>query len=167
MKFFSIYIIFSFIMTMETVRNLDLERFMGKWYVISNIPNFIEKNRSNSYDTYSLNQDGTIDISYYGDKNGKTLHLKQKAEVKDTINNSLWQLRITKPYIPFLRLPYKVILLDDKYDHMVVGYDGSTMGWIMCRDNHMDDIVYDSIMKQLEDKFNYKRSQFFKVEHDK
>ena len=48
----------------ETVKNLDLKKFMGKWYVISAIPTFIEKGCSDAYDIYTLNQNGTIGIKY-------------------------------------------------------------------------------------------------------
>ena len=30
--------------TMKTVNYVDLEKYMGDWYVIANIPTFIEKN---------------------------------------------------------------------------------------------------------------------------
>ena len=32
------------------VENLNLEKFMGRWYVISLIPNWIEENATNSFD---------------------------------------------------------------------------------------------------------------------
>ena len=41
------------------VKNVDIERFMGKWYVIAIIPNWIEKNPYNSIEEYSLNEKGT------------------------------------------------------------------------------------------------------------
>jgi len=164
MKFLLIFII-SCGLSMNTVENLDLEKFMGKWYVISNIPNFIEKNHQNSYDIYSLNENGTIDISYFGEKNGKIIHLKQNATVTDTINNSSWKIRLTKPYIPFFRAPYKVIILDKNYDYMVVGYKNNTLGWVMSRNKIMSEEIYDNIMNELENNFNYKRNNFNKIIH--
>ena len=61
-KIFIILLLFTFIYPLETVKNLDIEKFMGKWYVISAIPSFIEKNCINAYDIYTLNDDGTVDI---------------------------------------------------------------------------------------------------------
>ena len=37
-----ILIIISFSLSHEVVQNIDIDRFMGKWYVISLIPNFVE-----------------------------------------------------------------------------------------------------------------------------
>ena len=62
MRKYILLIIVSFILNMETVQNLDIEKFMGKWNVISTIPNFFEKGCYNSYDLYSLNEDGSISI---------------------------------------------------------------------------------------------------------
>ena len=54
----------SFSFSHPVVQNLDIERFMGRWYVIALIPNWIEENAINSYDDYKLNKDGTISITY-------------------------------------------------------------------------------------------------------
>ena len=56
--------------TMKTVEFVDLEKFMGKWFVIALVPNMIEKGATNSSDTYVLNDDGTIDITYDAIKDG-------------------------------------------------------------------------------------------------
>ena len=64
---------------MQSVKKLDIERFMGKWYVISSIPTFVEKGCKNAYDIYSLNNDGTIDIQYYADKDGEPFRISQKG----------------------------------------------------------------------------------------
>ena len=44
----------------RTENNVDIKRFMGDWYVIANIPTFIEKGAHNAVESYELNEDGTI-----------------------------------------------------------------------------------------------------------
>ena len=39
---------------MPGVKQVDLDRFMGDWYVIANIPTFIEKDAYNAIETYRL-----------------------------------------------------------------------------------------------------------------
>ena len=46
----------------ETVDYVDLERFMGDWYVIASIPTFIEKGAHNAVESYRLAEDGTIEL---------------------------------------------------------------------------------------------------------
>ncbi|MEZ5451082.1 MAG: lipocalin family protein [Thiolinea sp.] len=42
-----------------TVDYVDIPRFMGDWYVIGNIPTFIEKNAYNALENYQRNADGS------------------------------------------------------------------------------------------------------------
>ena len=42
---------------------VDLDRFMGEWYVIASIPTAIEKNIFNATETYRLDNDGTINFA--------------------------------------------------------------------------------------------------------
>ena len=39
---------------MPAVKYVDLDRFMGDWFVIANIPTFLEKDSYNPVETYSL-----------------------------------------------------------------------------------------------------------------
>ena len=51
---------FSIIFCHPVIENIDLNKFMGRWYVFALIPNWIEEGGINSYDDYVLNDDGTI-----------------------------------------------------------------------------------------------------------
>ena len=110
----------------EVVDNLNLEKFMGRWYVISLIPNWIEENATNSFDEYTLNKDGSIDIYYQAIKKGKTRTIRQKATVLE--NPAKWEIQFIKPWVPFFKAPYEVIMLDDDYNYMVVGYPNNEYG---------------------------------------
>src|ERR1700733_5169440 len=46
---------------LRTVSHVDLQRYMGDWYVIANIPYFAEKNCYDSIESYALRPDGAID----------------------------------------------------------------------------------------------------------
>ena len=45
---------------LKTVDYVDLERFMGDWYVIANIPTFIEKGAVNAVESYELDSEGEL-----------------------------------------------------------------------------------------------------------
>ena len=161
-----IFLCMSMIYSMETVKHLNINKFMGKWYVISAIPNFVEKGCTDAYDIYMLNQDGTISVEYYAQKNGKTFNIKQEATIIDTINYSKWIMKFVKPWIPFFSAPYEVIILDESnYNYMVIGYPGNEYGWIMCRDNFMDNELYTQILYRLEKDFKYNQQEFKKIIH--
>ena len=50
--------------SLKTVPSVDINSFMGDWYVIAHIPAFIEKNAYNAIESYKLNDDGTIQTTF-------------------------------------------------------------------------------------------------------
>ena len=97
--------------SMKTVEYVNLERFMGKWFVIALVPNMIEKGATNSSDIYKLNQDGTIDITYDAIKDGKPRQIKQKGTVVNKTSNSEWTIQMRKPFVPFMKFPFKIVYI--------------------------------------------------------
>ena len=89
--------------TMKTVESVDLQKFMGKWFVIALVPNMIEKGATNSSDTYILNKDGTIDITYDAIKDGRARQIIQKGTVINKKSNAEWTIQMRKPFVPFMK----------------------------------------------------------------
>jgi len=54
----------------KTVAHVDLERFMGRWFVIANIPTFVEQGAYNAVERYRLSSDGSVDTTFYCRKGG-------------------------------------------------------------------------------------------------
>ncbi len=159
------YLFINLIFAHKVVENLDLEKFMGKWYVISLIPNYFEKGAENAYDYYELNDNGTIDITYQATRNGKIKTLRQRGIVSSE-SNARWKVKFLKPFIPFFKAPYEVILVDSNYTYMAVGYPNNDYGWIMARDTVIQDDLYNEIIEKLDKDFNYSKGSFQKVVHD-
>ena len=66
---------------MKTVDYVDLKRYMGDWYVIANIPTFIEKNSTNAVESYKLSNDGIIHTTfsfYKGSPEGEKKNISSK-----------------------------------------------------------------------------------------
>ena len=150
---------------MKTVDYVDIERFMGKWFVTAIVPNMIENGATNASDIYELNPDGTIAITYDAIKDGKKKQIKQKGTIINKESNADWTIQMKKPYAPFLKFPFKIILIDTNYKYMAVGYPDNKMGWIMNRDTNMDELVYEDILVKLEE-FGYSKDQFVKILHN-
>ena len=49
---------------LESVEHVDLPRFMGDWYVIANIPTFLEHGAHNAVESYELDADGTVATTF-------------------------------------------------------------------------------------------------------
>ena len=150
---------------MKTVDYVDIERFMGKWFVTAIVPNMIENGATNASDIYELNSDGTIAITYDAIKDGKKKQIKQKGIIINKESNAEWSIQMKKPYIPFLKFPFKIILIDNDYNYMAVGYPDNKMGWIMSREVEMDEALYNNILTELID-FGYTKEQFVRILHN-
>ena len=48
----------------KTVETVNLERFMGSWYVVASIPTFSEKDVYNGTESYRLNDDGSVETTF-------------------------------------------------------------------------------------------------------
>lgn len=134
---------------LETVEHVDLERFMGPWYVIANIPTFLEKGAHNAVETYTLNDDGTIATKFTFLKNGfdgKQKEYNPKAFVLDTDSNARWGMRFVWP----IKADYRIVWLDDDYSMTVVGRQDRDYVWIMARTPTISDHEYDEILSFVE-----------------
>ena len=80
---------------METVANVDIERFMGDWYVIGNIPTFIEKGATNAIESYKLGANGRIEttFTFFKDSpNGEKKTYKPTGFIKNKETNAEWRM---------------------------------------------------------------------------
>jgi apolipoprotein D and lipocalin family protein len=133
----------------KTVESLDLNKFMGSWYVIAILPNFIEKNAVNGVESYALNSDGTIGITYKfrkGNVQGKEKVMKPRAKVYNKSTNAEWRVQFFKPFW----YPYLVIDLADDYRYTVIGVPNRKFVWIMSRTSSITDEDYANIISKLQ-----------------
>lgn len=134
---------------METVDHVDLERFMGPWYVIANIPTFLEKGAHNAVETYSLNDDGTIatHFTFQADSfDGKVKEYNPKAFVVDDESNALWGMRFIWP----IKADYRIVYLDDDYTQTIIGRQKRDFVWIMARTPTISESDYDRLVSFAE-----------------
>lgn len=68
----------------STVKQLDLEKFMGRWYEIARYDHRFERGMSHVTATYSLPGDGRIKVVNEGVRNGKRKVARGKGKLPDT-----------------------------------------------------------------------------------
>ena len=73
---------------------LDLERYMGRWWVIGHIPYFAERGKVASADVYALRPDGRIENTYvYRKAFGKPeKSMRGVATVVPGTGNAQWRI---------------------------------------------------------------------------
>lgn len=128
-----------------TVDYVDLERFGGRWFVIANIPTFLEKNAWNATEEYALRDADTIDTTFSYNKggfNGPRKTWTPVATVRPGTGNAIWGMQFVWPF----KAEYRVIWLNDDYSVTVIGRSQRDYVWIMAREPTIDS----ALRKQLE-----------------
>lgn len=127
---------------------VDLERFMGPWYVIANIPTFIEKGAYNAVENYELAKDGTIDTTFTfrkGGFDGDEKRYTPKGFVVDTESNAVWGMRFVWP----VKAEYVIAYVDDAYQHTIIGRSARDYVWIMARTPTLSDEIYADLVARV------------------
>ena len=148
---------------MKTVDNVDINRFMGPWYVIANIPTFLEKEAHNAVETYTLNDDGTIATNFTfrkGGFDGKVKEYNPKAFIQDKESNALWGMRFVWP----IKADYRIVYIDDDYSKTIIGRQSRDFVWIMARTPTISDLHYDKLVSMV-DSLGYDTSKLKRVPH--
>jgi apolipoprotein D and lipocalin family protein len=156
---------------LDLVPKCDTAKFMGVWFVVGNIPTYLETNASNAVERYSflgddsqVNYDISIDFKYNdGDPiTSKLKSLPQKGWIQgpDKHVSSIWKV---SPFWP-IKLDYPIIELDDvDYSYCVIGYPSRQYLWIMSRLPVMKDDTYDMLVKRCVEKHGYDVTHLRKV----
>jgi len=148
---------------MKTVDHVDIDRFMGPWYVIANIPTFLEKEAHNAVETYTLNDDGTIATNFSfrkGGFDGKLKEYNPKAFIQDKESNALWGMRFVWP----IKADYRIVYIDDDYSTTIIGRQSRDFVWIMARSPTISDLHYDELVSMVES-LGYDTSKLERVPH--
>jgi len=147
---------------LRPVAHVDLQRYMGGWFVIANIPYFAEKDCFDSVEGYALRPDGRIDNKFACREKSfdapMTPKLKTIATVHDTTSNAEWRV----PFYKVVRVKYFVIDLDPDYRWAVIGHPSRRYGWIISRTRSLPDDTYRGILQRLRGQ-GYDETKFVKV----
>ncbi len=134
---------------MRTVEKVDLDRFMGDWYVIASIPTIFEKNIYNAIERYERVGPKKIQttFSYYkqgGD--GEKHEMKPVGFVEDDGSNAIWGMQFIWPF----KADYRVVYLDEQYRVTVIGREKRDYVWIMAREPSIKDQEYQRIVAHVK-----------------
>ena len=134
---------------LQTVPYVDINRFMGDWYVIANIPTFIEKRATNAIESYKLNNKGEIEttFSFFQDSpSGKKKVYRPRGFIHNLQTNAEWRMQFVWPF----KVPFLIIDLDPDYSYTVIGYPSRDFVWIMAREPQIPKETYKTITQKLE-----------------
>ena len=135
---------------LATVDHVDLERFMGDWYVIANIPTFVEKDAYNAVESYALNDDGSIATTFVfrkGGFDGKRKEHHPTGFILDTETNAEWGMQFIWP----VKADYRIVYLADDYSKTVIARNKRDYVWIMARTPTIPDADFEALQQMIAD----------------
>jgi apolipoprotein D and lipocalin family protein len=133
---------------LSTVPQVDLQRFMGSWYVIANIPTFVEEDAYNAVESYRLDPDGTIATTFTfrkGSFDGERKRYHPRGFVLDTQGNAVWGMQFIWPF----KGDFRIVHLDPDYTRTVIGREKRDYVWIMARQPTIPESDYQHIVELL------------------
>jgi apolipoprotein D and lipocalin family protein len=147
---------------LRAVPYVDMERYMGRWYMIANMPYFAEAGNVAVYVEYSKRDDGLYNDIYTA---------RDSFELPPFVKNGL--IEITNPitnaegritFLPPLWQDYSVVFLDDDYQYSVIAHPSRDYCWIFSREPRMSDSAYQAALAALADN-GFDVTRVLKVPH--
>ncbi len=126
---------------------VDLQRYVGRWYVIGHIPYWAERNVVGSYDEYTARADGTLGNVFNGHDRRLDAPLERTighAYVVAGTGNAKWRVSFLWP----IYVSYLILYVDPDYHVALIGYPDRSLGWVLSRDNTMDDATYRALLSR-------------------
>ena len=145
----------------QTASYVDLDRFMGDWYVIANIPTFIEENAFNAVESYRLNEDGTVATTFRfreGSFKGEEKTYRPTGFILDNRSNAVWGMQFLWP----IKTDYRIVYVAEDYSQTIIGRNQRDYIWIMARTPQVPKEEYQLLLNKASE-LGYDISEIQKV----
>ncbi|MGH8125324.1 MAG: lipocalin family protein [Rhodanobacteraceae bacterium] len=132
----------------KPVAQVDLPRFMGKWYLIATIPTSYGKDAYNAVETYTLKPDGDIHTTFRfnnGAFDGTVKDIHSTGYVSSGTGNAVWGVALFWPF----KLQYIVAWLQPDYSQMIVARDKRDYVWVFARTPQVSQADYDALVAEV------------------
>lgn len=149
-------------------RPISIKEFMGRWFVVANIPTFFDKGTINNVEEYSCDEEGknvTVNFLYSSQDSATKGCIRQRAVVNDPIQGTEWKL--TPEFgIPLpVSLPYLIVDCAEDYSSCIIGMPKRQHVWIMTRDPNPDERVVEELIRKAQ-AFGYDVTKVQRVKQD-
>lgn len=145
---------------MPGVEQVDLDRYMGDWYVIASIPTPFEKDIYNAVERYDRLGPKKIQTTFTyrkGGFDGKKAEMKPVGYVLDD-SNALWGMQFIWP----IKADFRIVHLDPGYRTTIIGRQQRDYVWVMAREPEIPDQEYRELVQRVQS-LGYDISQLSRV----
>lgn len=128
-----------------TVKNLDLNRYLGTWFEIARFDHSFERGVEFATANYILRDDGKVRVVNSGLKDGHYKESIGKAFLPDPAGEPA-RLRVSF-FGPFYS-DYRVLMLSEDYHYALVGSKSAKYLWILSRTPYVPEQVMEQILAE-------------------
>lgn len=149
----------------RTAEAVDLSRFAGDWFVIANIPTFIETQAYNAVESYSEPVDGEIATTFTFNKggfDGEEKIYRPTGFVREGSGNAIWGMQFIWP----IKAEYRIVFVDPEYTFTIIGRSKRDYVWVMAREPFIADEDYDRLLNIVAEQ-GYDIANIRKVPHQR
>lgn len=134
----------------QAVAQVDLNRYMGKWYEIARLPMYFQRHcASDVTATYTLKPTGAVEVNNQCvDKDGKTMQSIGEATKNGESGSKLKVTFLPQGlrWLPVGKADYWVLDLDSNYQHALVGTPNQKYLWILSRTPTISEATYQQLV---------------------
>lgn len=130
-----------------TVKQLDLKRFMGKWYEIARFDHRFEKGMTHVTADYSMLPDGKIKVVNRGIKAGKPKEITGKAKQPDPVK---YPGRLEVSFFLWFYSDYYVFEVDKNYQYALIGSSSDKYLWILSRTPQLSETTLKRLLRNIK-----------------
>ena len=135
---------------LPTAEKVNIDRFMGRWYVHGYTPIIIDKDAYNAIEHYRLDADKKIQTTYQFRDGGFDAEINTLTPVgwvdEKVKSNAEWRMQFIWPF----RSDYIILHLAEDYSRTIVVHPSRKYAWIMQREPEMSDEDYERMLQILE-----------------
>ncbi len=136
--------------TLPVAQDVDLDRFMGDWYVIANIPTRFEVGAHNAVESYRLDRDGSIATTFTyrdGAFDGPEKVMHPRGFVREGTGNAVWDMQFVWP----IKAEYLIAYVDPAYTQTIIARSALDYVWIMARTPELSADEYARLERRVRD----------------
>lgn len=126
---------------LETVPEVDLERYAGKWYEIAALPQRFQKGCRNTSAEYKLHPEGYVEVYNSCLKDGQVKDIHGKAVPVAGSRNS----KLKVQFFPLLKGDYWILDLATDYSYALVGAPDRKSLWILAREPQLSPVLIQNL----------------------
>ena len=140
--------------TLPTVSQIDLDRYTGRWFEISRLPMWFERNCvSDISANYTRRSDGRIDVVNRCHTQNDDISAQGIAETPEASKPGQLRVRFAPDWLAWLPMvwgDYWIIDLDPDYQWVLVGAPSRNYLWILARTPALDIKTVESLKQKAQ-----------------